>query len=123
MGPRVLHPIKWAQQRVSDSLQAPGPAERASSYDQLRSAQSWPVGQRGVCCKAGAADPCCGAEESRAPDFKGAGVVVASTMDSAGSVFAGEFAEYVAEEQKNHALTLEQQGLWASRHWRPRAIG
>ena len=49
----------------------------------------------------------------KAPDFKGTGVMVASKLDSAGGVLTGDFARYVAEEQRTHAYALKQQRLYA----------
>jgi hypothetical protein len=47
------------------------------------------------------------------PDFKGTGVITATRLDSTGGVWTGDFARYVAEEQKTEAFTLKQQRLFA----------
>ena len=47
------------------------------------------------------------------PDFKGTSLMVMSRLDSSGGVLSGDFARYVADEQKALAFTLKQQRLYA----------
>ena len=47
------------------------------------------------------------------PDFKGTQLMVMSALDSSGGMLSGDFARYVAEEQKAHAFTLKQQRLFS----------
>ena len=47
------------------------------------------------------------------PDFKGTSLMAMSQLDSAGGILTGEFARFLAEEQKSHAFTLKQQRLFA----------
>ena len=47
------------------------------------------------------------------PDFRGLGMMTMSKLDSAGGVLTGDFAKFVAEEQKSEAFTLKQTRLYA----------
>ena len=47
------------------------------------------------------------------PDFNGLQVMTMSRLDSTGGVLTGDFARYVADEQKAEAFTLKQQRLHA----------
>ena len=47
------------------------------------------------------------------PDFRGLSMMTMSKLDSAGGVLTGEFAKFVAEEQKSEAFTLKQTRLYA----------
>jgi hypothetical protein len=47
------------------------------------------------------------------PDFRGLQMMVQSDLDSGGGVLTGDFARFVAEEQKTEAFTLKQQRLYA----------
>ena len=49
----------------------------------------------------------------RAPDFRGTQVMVMSKLDSSGGLLTGDFATFVADEQKSEAFTLKQQRLFA----------
>ena len=49
----------------------------------------------------------------RQPDFRGLEITISSKLDSPGGLLTGEFARYVAEEQKAEAFTLKQQRLYA----------
>ena len=49
----------------------------------------------------------------KAPDFKGTNLMTMSKLDSSGGVLTGDFAKYVADEQKTLAFTLKQQRLFA----------
>ena len=49
----------------------------------------------------------------RAPDFRGTQVMVMSKLDSSGGLLTGDFAKFVADEQKSEAFTLKQQRLFA----------
>ena len=53
------------------------------------------------------------AAEPEEPDFQGLTVMTASRLGATGGVFAGNFAKFVAEEQKSEAFTLKQQRLYA----------
>ena len=45
------------------------------------------------------------------PDFRGLSMMTMSRLDCSGGVLTGEFAKYVAEEQKSEAFTMKQQRL------------
>ena len=47
------------------------------------------------------------------PDFKGTSVFTLSHLGSSGGVLTGDFARYVADEQKSHAFMLKQHRLYA----------
>jgi hypothetical protein len=47
------------------------------------------------------------------PDFRGLQMMTMSDLDASGGVLTGDFARYVAEEQKSEAFTLKQQRLYA----------
>ena len=47
------------------------------------------------------------------PDFKGTSMMTMSRLDSSGGILSGDFARYVADEQKSLAFTLKQQRLYA----------
>ena len=49
----------------------------------------------------------------KAPDFKGTNLMTMSKLDSSGGVLTGDFAKFVADEQKSLAFTLKQQRLFA----------
>ena len=49
----------------------------------------------------------------KAPDFRGTQLMVMSRLDSSGGVLTGDFARFVADEQKSEAFTLKQQRLFA----------
>ena len=49
----------------------------------------------------------------KAPDFRGLAVMTTSILNSTGGVLTGDFAKFVAEEQKTEAFTLKQQRLFA----------
>ena len=49
----------------------------------------------------------------RAPDFRGTGLMVTSSLSGNGGALFGDFGKLVAEEQKAHVFTLEQQRLCA----------
>ena len=55
------------------------------------------------------------------PDFKGTSVFTLSHLDSSGGVLTGDFARYVADEQKSHAFTLKQHRLYAEGEEKRRA--
>ena len=44
----------------------------------------------------------------RQPDFRGLEIMISSKLDSTGGLLTGEFARYVAEEEKAEAFTLKQ---------------
>eukprot|EP00974_Lingulodinium_polyedra_P029415 2834140-Lingulodinium_polyedra.AAC.1 len=47
------------------------------------------------------------------PDFRGTAVMIMSKLDSSGGLLVGDFAKFVAEEQKSEAFTMKQQRLHA----------
>jgi hypothetical protein len=47
------------------------------------------------------------------PDFRGLQMMTMSDLDASGGVLTGDFARFVAEEQKSEAFTLKQQRLYA----------
>lgn len=49
----------------------------------------------------------------RNPDLRGTMMMTSSSLDASGGVLVGEFAWFVAEEQKSEAFTLKQQRLYA----------
>ena len=49
----------------------------------------------------------------KSPDFRGTQLMVMSKLDSTGGVLTGDFARYVADEQKSEAFTLKQQRLFS----------
>ena len=49
----------------------------------------------------------------RAPYFRGTQVMVMSKLDSSGGLLTGDFARFVADEQKTEAFTMKQQRLFA----------
>jgi hypothetical protein len=57
----------------------------------------------------------------KAPDFAGLQVMTMSKLDSTGGVLTGDFARYVADEQKAEAFTLKQQRLHAEEEDKRRA--
>ena len=57
----------------------------------------------------------------KAPDFRGLAMMTMSRLDCSGGVLTGEFAKYVAEEQKSDAFTLKQQRLYAEEDDKRRA--
>ena len=57
----------------------------------------------------------------KAPDFAGLQVMTLSKLDSSGGVLTGDFARYVADEQKAEAFTLKQQRLHAEEEDKRRA--
>ena len=52
-------------------------------------------------------------KNSKNPDFRGLDLMVQSKLDRTTYVELGEFAKYVAEEQKAEAFTLKQQRLFS----------
>ena len=44
----------------------------------------------------------------KAPDFRGTQLMVMSQLDSSGGVLTGDFARFMADEQKSEAFTLKQ---------------
>ena len=57
----------------------------------------------------------------KSPDFEGLTVMTMSKLDSSGGVLTGDFARYVADEQKFEAFTLKQQRLNAEETEKRRA--
>ena len=57
----------------------------------------------------------------KAPDFRGLGMMTMSRLDCSGGVPTGDFAKFVAEEQKSEAFTLKQQRLYAEEDDKRRA--
>ena len=49
----------------------------------------------------------------KSPDFCGTQLMVMSKLDASGGVLTGDFARFVADEQKSEAFTLKQQRLYA----------
>jgi len=49
----------------------------------------------------------------KAPDFRGTQLMIMSQLDSSGGILTGDFAKFVAEEQKSEAFTVKQQRLFA----------
>ena len=49
----------------------------------------------------------------KSPSFDGLGVMVQSRLDYAGEDVVGDFATFIAEQQKAEAFTLKQQRLYA----------
>ena len=49
----------------------------------------------------------------KSPDFRGLDMMIASTLDSGTAAATGDFAKFIAEEQKTEAFTLKQQRLFA----------
>ena len=47
------------------------------------------------------------------PDFRGLEIMVATKLDASGGLLTGDFAKFVAEEQKAEAFTMKQQRLYA----------
>ena len=59
----------------------------------------------------------------KAPDFRGLDVMLASRLDSGAPVTTGEFAKFIAEEQKAEAFTMKQQRLYAEEEDKRRGGG
>jgi len=57
----------------------------------------------------------------KAPDFAGLQVMTMSRLDSTGGVLTGDFARYVADEQKSEAFTMKQHRLHAEEEEKRRA--
>ena len=47
------------------------------------------------------------------PDFRGTALMIMTALDASGGILTGDFAKFVAEEQKAEAFTLKQQRLFA----------
>ena len=59
----------------------------------------------------------------KAPDFSGTDVMTQSRLDSSGGVLTGDFAHFVAEEQKSEAFMMKQQRLYAEEQGKSAAQG
>eukprot|EP00959_Pyramimonas_sp_CCMP1952_P227805 4763153-Pyramimonas_sp.AAC.1 len=50
---------------------------------------------------------------AKAPDFKGASVMVHSSLSTGAGTMVGDFAKWTAEEQKTEAFTMKQRRPYA----------